>query len=187
MLTHSDLRKGVLIVIDGEPYEILEAIPLKKAQRRVVIQSRIKNLINGNVFSRNFHQGDVFEEAEIIKFEAKFLYSYRDKFIFCKENNPSDRFELKKEQIGEEKSKFLKQGQIVQGFIFNNKIVNISLPIKVLVKVVEAPPGEKGGRAQAGTKQVILETGAKINVPLFVEENDTIEVNTETGEYVRRV
>lgn len=185
MFTHTDLKKGIRIILEGEPYEILESSPLKKAQRRVVIQTKIKNLISGNVFSRNFHQGESFEEAELLKFKAKFLYCHRGKCVFCKEEKPSERFELRESQIGEQ-SRFLKPGQIVEGITFNNKIINVSLPIKVYLKVVEAPPGEKGGRAQSGTKQVILESGAKINAPLFIEVGDIIEVNTETGEYVRR-
>lgn len=186
MLTHTDLRKGARIILDNEPYEVLESMPMKKAQRRVVIQTKIKNLLNSSVLSRNFHQGDTFHEAEIIDFTAKFLYSRRDRFFFCEEKNPSKRFDLGQEKIGDG-SRFLKQGQIVEGVIFNGKIVNISLPIKVQLEIIEAPPGERGGRAQAGNKQVVLETGATINVPLFIEEGDIIEINTETGEYVRRV
>ncbi len=186
MLTHSDLRKGALIILEGEPYEILEAQPMKKAQRRVVIQARIKSLISGSVISQNFHQGDTFEEAEMIKFTAKFLYKHRDKFFFCKEDNPAERFEMTEDKIGAP-ARFLKPNQIVQGLIFNEKIINIAPPIKISLEVTEAPPGERGGRAQAGTKQVVLESGATINAPLFIEKGDIIELNTETGEYVRRV
>jgi len=186
MLTHTDLKKGTMIILDGEPYEVLESSPMKKAQRRVVIQTKIKNLINGNVLSRNFHQGDVFDEAELVKFKAKFLYAHRDKYFFCYEENPSQRFELTEEQIGES-AKFLKAGQIVDGLTFDNKIINISLPIKVQLKVIEAPPGFQGGRSQPGLKTVTLETGAQINAPLFIESGDIIEINTETGEYVRRI
>lgn len=186
MIDHSQLRKGVKIILDGQPYEVLESMPLKKAQRRVVIQTKIKNLINGNVFDRNFHQGDIFEEAELEKTQAKFLYSHRDKFFFCEEKNPSKRFELSKEQIGPA-IKFLRPNQIIEEIVFDNKIINISLPIKISLKVVESPPGFKGDRAQAGNKTVILESGAEINVPLFVEEGDIIEINTEKEEYVRRI
>lgn len=186
MITHNEIRKGVRIIIDGEPYEVIEAMPLKKAQRRVIVQSRIKNLISGMVLSRNFHQGDIFEEAEIGKFLAKFLYSHKGKFVFCYENDPSKRFELSEAQIGES-GKFLKAGQIVEGVIFKDKIINVILPIKIQLKVIDAPPGDKAGRAQPGNKQVTLETKAQINVPLFVNTGDIIEINTETGEYVRRV
>jgi elongation factor P len=186
MITHTDLKKGVQIIINNEPYEILESSPMKKAQRRVVIQSKIKNLITGSVLDRNFHQGDVFEEAEIEKKEAMFLYVHKDRYFFSEKDNPSKRFDLGKELIGES-ARFLKPNQIVEEIQFKGKTINISLPIKVQLKVIEAPPGIRGDRAQGGTKTVTLESGAKINVPLFVEQGDVIELNTETGEYTRRV
>lgn len=186
MIDHTQLRKGVRIIIDGQPYEILESMPLKKAQRRVVIQARIKNLITGAVFEKNFHQGDVFDEAELEKFQAKFLYSHKDKFFFCDSKNPSKRFDFAKEKISQV-SDFLKPNQIVDGLMFQDKIINISLPIKIQLKVSQAPPGIKGDTAQGGTKTVVLETGKEINTPLFIEEGDIIEINTEKGEYVRRI
>lgn len=186
MLTHTDLKKGARIILDGEPYEVLESSPLKKAQRRVVIQTRIRNLITGNVFARNFHQGDTFEEPDLEKFKAKFIYGQGDRFVFCREDDASQRFELTESQVGQQ-SRFLKPGQVVEALTFNQKIINVSLPIKVQLKVVEAPPGEKGSRAQSGTKLAVLETGATLNTPLFIEAEDVVEVNTETGEYVKRV
>ena len=186
MLTHSDLRKGVQVILDNEPYEILEASPMKKAQRRVVIQTKIKHLISGSVLDRNFHQGDVFEEADIVKKEAKFLYNHRDRYFFSEISDSSKRFDLSEELIGEGVG-FLKQNQIVEEIQFQGKTINISLPIKVQLKVAEAPPGIRGDRAQGGTKSVVLETGASINVPLFVQQGDIIELNTETKEYTRRV
>jgi len=198
MLTHTDLKKGVKIILDKEPYEILEARPLKMAQRRVVIQTKIRNLITGNVFSQNFHQGETFQEAELFKIQAKFLYAHpdkksstsdgasRDRYFFAEKDNLSKRFDLNFNQIGLP-AKFLKPNQIVEAIVFQEKVINISLPIKIQLKVIEAPPGVKGNRSQPGTKQVTLETGAKINVPLFIKEDDVIEVNTETGEYVRRI
>ena len=185
MLTHTDLKKGVRIILDGEPYEILEASPMKKAQRRPVIQSRIKNLITNNVLERNFHQGDTFEEAKLTNLKVKFLYSHRDRYFFDHKET-SKRFDLSSGQIGTQ-AKFLKPNLIVETLIFNKKVIYISLPIKIQLKVTEAPPGIKGDRAQGGTKIVTLETGAKINTPLFIEQGDIVEVNTETGEYVQRI
>jgi len=186
MLNYSDIKKDTQIVIDDEPYEILEARPMKKARGQATLQTRIRNLITGNVLSKNFQPGETFEEADISKMEAKHLYSHRSRYFFSEIDNPSKRFDLTAEQIGIA-AKFLKPEQIVEGLIFRGKIINISLPIKVQLKVITAPPSIKGERAQAGTKQVILETGAKINVPTFIKKGDTIEVNTETGEYVRRI
>jgi len=186
MLSYFDLRKGVKFILDDEPYEVLEFQQIYKAQDMVVARTKIRNLINGKVLERTFHQDDKFEEAELEKVEVKFLFTHRGKFGFCETQNPRKRFELAEEQIGES-SKFLKSNQNLIGIKFQGKIINVSLSIKVQLKVIEAPPGIKGGRAQAGTKTVTLETGAKINVPLFVEEGDIIEINTETGEYTRRI
>ncbi|MBI2450689.1 MAG: elongation factor P [Candidatus Nealsonbacteria bacterium] len=186
MLTHTDLKKGVRIILDGQPCEILEANSMKKAQRRPVVQSKIKNLITGNVLERNFQQGEVFEEAELLKLKAKFLYSHREHYFFCEEENPSKRFDLVLEQIGEQ-AKFLRPNLPVEALIFEEKIISIILPIKIEMKVTEAPPGVQGDRAQGGTKAVTVESGAIVNVPLFVEEGDIIEINTDTGEYVKRV
>lgn len=186
MLAHNDLKKGVQIIIDDQPYEVLESSHLKKAQRRVVIQTKIRNLITGGVFDRNFHQGDVFEEAGLSRITAKFMYVHRDKYFFSEAENPSKRFDLTKEQIGSA-LKFLKPNQLVDGLIFQNKIISVSLPIKIQLKVTEAPPGVRGDRAQGGTKIAALETGAKINVPLFINEGDTIEINTQEETYVRRI
>ena len=186
MLTAGDLRKGVRILIDGEPYEVLDSNPMKKAQRRVVMQTKLKSLISGNALERNFHQGDTFEEAEMSKLSSKFLYTHRGTYFFSEEKNPSKRFELSEALLGNQ-AKFLKPNEIVDAIIFNEKIVSVSLPIKISLKVTEAPPGVKGDSAQGGTKIVTLETGVQVSVPLFVEEGDVIEVNTETGEYTRRV
>lgn len=173
-------------MLDGQPYEVLEFQQMYKAQDMVVAKTKIKNLLTGNTVEKNFHQGDTFEEAEMEKLEVKFLYSHRGKFGFCEVKDQSKRFELTAEQIGYA-AKFLKSNQIVSGVKFENRIINIVLPVKVNLEVTEAPPGLKGNSAQGGTKTVTLETGAQINVPLFVETGDIIEVNTETGEYVRRV
>lgn len=186
MISYSELEKGVKILFKGEPYEIIEAKPLFKARGHSVLQAKIKNLLTGAVISETFHPSDTFEEPEISKIELKYLYPHKDRYFFCEKNDPSKRFDLTEEQIGKS-SQFLKQNQIVEGIIFEKKLVNISLPIKISLKVIEAPPAIKGQSAQAGTKPVTLETGAKINVPLFIEEGDIIEINTETGEYVKRV
>ncbi len=186
MLTHTELKKGETIIVDGQPYLILDAFPQRYAQRKLMIQTKLRNLVSGGVISRTVHQGETFEEADLEKLEAKFIYQNRGKFIFCEAKNPSKRFELTKEQIGDSAG-FLKSNEIIEGIIFDGKIITVSLPIKVQLKVVEAPPGVKGERAQSGTKIVKLESGAEINAPLFIGEGDVIEVNTETHEYVKRV
>lgn len=186
MLSYFNLRKGVKFILEGQPCEVLEFRQMQKAQDVVVAQTKVRNLISGKVLEKTFRQSDIFEEAELEKIEVKFLYSHRGKFCFSEVKNPAKRFELEEKQIGEG-GKFLKPNEILTGIKFQEKIINIVLPIKVQLKIIEAPPGVKGDRAQAGTKIVTLETGVKINIPLFIEEGDIIEVNTETNQYVRRV
>ncbi|MBI3631348.1 MAG: elongation factor P [Candidatus Staskawiczbacteria bacterium] len=185
MLTHTDLKKGTRFIFEGQPWEVLEAQLLKMAQRRPVIQSKIKNLISGAVREKNFQQGDIFGEAELEKKNIKFLYSNKGQYFFCEENDPKNRFSFTEDQIGKQ-AKFFKPNSLVEGILFDDKIINISAPIKVQLKVKESPPGIKGDRAQGGTKLAILESGAEVQVPLFIEEGDIIEVNTELGEYVKR-
>jgi len=159
---------------------------MKTAQRRPVIQSKIRNLIDGRVQEKNFQQGDVFDEADLEKKEIKFLYQTKGQYFFCEKNDPSKRFFFTEAQIGPQ-AKFLRPNELVTGVVFEEKIITFKLPIKVQLKVKEAAAGIKGDRAQAGTKEAILESGAVIQVPLFIEEGDVIEVNTELGEYVKRV
>lgn len=185
MLSFSELKKGSSIIINNEPWEITKADFLFKGRGHSTLKVKLKNLITGNIISKTIHPSSSFEEPEISKFEAKFLYFHRGKYYFCEKENPSKRFDLTEEQVGKV-SQFLKENQIVQGLVFNGKIINISLPIKIRLKVAESPPGVKGDRSQSGTKHITLETGAKMTVPLFIKENDIIEINTETGEYTRR-
>jgi len=186
MLTHTDLKKGTEFILDGQPWIVLDAQLLKMAQRRPVVQTKIRSLIDGKVQERNFQQGDIFEEANLEKREIKYLYNTKGQYWFCEPDNPAKRFSFTEDQIGFQ-AKFLRPNEIVTGIVFDEKIINFKLPIKVELKVKESAPGVKGDRAQGGTKEAVLESGAVIQVPLFIEQGDTIEINTETGEYVRRV
>lgn len=185
MLTHTDLHPGVQFIFEGQPWEVLEASMMKTAQRRPVIQSKIKNLIDGRVQEKNFQQGDVFDEADLEKKDIKYLYQTKGQYFFCEPKDPSKRFSFTEAQIGTQ-AKFLRPNEIVVGIVFEEKIITFKLPIKVQLKVKETAPGLKGDRAQAGTKEATLESGAVIQVPLFIEEGDVIEVNTDDGKYVKR-
>jgi elongation factor P len=185
MLTHTDIKKGVEFIYESQPWIVLDAQLLKMAQRRPVMQSKIRNLIDGRVQEVNFQQGDIFEEADLQKHEIKYLYNTKGNYFFCEPNDPSKRMSFTEAQIGQQ-AKYLKSNELVTGILFDEKIINFKLPIKVQLKVKETAPGVKGDRAQAGTKEAVLESGAVIQVPLFIEEGDVIEINTETDEYVKR-
>jgi len=186
MLTHTDLKPGVQFIYEGQPWEVLDANSMKMAQRRPVIRTKIRNLIDGRVQEQSFQQGDVFNEADLEKKDIKFLYQTKGQYFFCEVNDPSKRFSFEEDHIGPQ-AKYLKPNEAVMGILFEGKIITFKLPIKVALKVKESAPGVKGDRAQGGTKEAVLESGATIQVPLFIEEGDVIEINTETGTYVKRV
>jgi len=186
MLSYAELDRGVIIVINDQPYEIVEALNTFKGRGHSYLQMKLRNLMSGAVISKTAQPRDTFEEADVEEKEAKFVYGSKGKYIFSDIKDSSKRFELTEEQVGE-KAKFLKANEEVKTILFDDKIINVIIPIKVQLRVTEVPPGVKGDRAQSGTKLVTLETGAKIDAPLFVNEDDVIEINTESATYVRRV
>lgn len=186
MLSYNELKKGTIFILDKEPWEVLEYNFLRMQQRKPVAATKIKNLLTGKIVSRNFHQNESFEEAEIKKQEIVFLYAHREEYWFSKADSPKERFLLGEDIIGEAKN-FLKQNEKVTAKIFDEKIIGIALPIKMEFKIREAPPAVKGNTAQGGLKTAILENGLQVNVPLFVKEGDIVRINTNTGEYVERV
>ena len=185
-LAYTDLTKGVLFIMDGAPYEVLETHFLRMQQRKAVVQTKIRNLITGKILDRNFQASDFFEEAEIERKNAVFIYESKGQYWFHEEGNPKNRFVLGADVL-EEQGKFLKPDTKVATMVFNDKVIKADIPVKMEFKIIEAPPAIRGNTAQGGTKQVTIEGGAKVNVPLFVNEGETIRINTQTGEYVERV
>ncbi len=172
--------------MDGAPYEVLETHFLRMQQRKAVVQTKIRNLITGKILDRNFQASDFFEEAEIERKSAMFIYESKGEYWFHEEGNPRNRFALDTELLGNQ-GRFLKPNTKVMTMVFDDKVIKVDIPIKMEFKVVEAPPAIRGNTAQGGTKQVTIEGGAKVNVPLFINEGETIRINTQTGEYVERV
>jgi len=185
MLSYNELKPGQLIVFEGVLYEVLEANFLRMQQRKPVMKTKLRDLIGGKVKEQSFQMSDNLEEAELERMKSKFLYENKGRYWFDEIGNPKNRFFFTADQLGM-KAQFLKSNIEVTVVKWNDKIVNVQLPIKMDLKIVEAPPNFKGDTATGGTKVVILETGAKVNVPMFVNEGDIIRVNTELGEYVER-
>ena len=182
----NELKQKTCFIYEGQPYVVLATHHLKMQQRRPTVQVKMRNLINAKILERNFAQSDVFEEADVEKQKVKFLYGNRGQYWFSNENDPSKRFEISEAMLGES-TKFLKANTILDAVLFESKIITVELPIKMDFKVIEAPPSIKGNTAQGGVKQATIETGATINVPLFINQDDIVRINTETGEYVERV
>lgn len=186
MLEYNEILPKRVILIDGEPYEVLDAHVFRKQQRKPVNQTKLRHLITGKVTERSFHQSEKADEADLSTKPVKYLYQNRGQWWFCSPENPSDRFELAADIVGAGGA-FLKTNAVVDALIFDEKIIAVRIPVKVELAVKDAPPAVRGNTAQGGTKQVTLETGAVINAPLFVKEGDILRINTETGTYVERV
>ncbi|MDB5225582.1 MAG: efp, elongation factor elongation factor [Candidatus Adlerbacteria bacterium] len=186
MLEYNEILKGKVILYNDDPYEVLDAHVFRKQQRKPVNQTKLRNIITGKVTEQAFHVSEKAEEADLSTKGVKFLYSNKGEKWFCAENDPAERFVLSEETIGPG-SKFLKANAIVEALIFDERIIGIKVPIKVELKVTEAPPAVKGNTAQGGSKQIVLETGATVDAPLFINEGDVVRINTETGDYVERV
>ena len=184
MLSLSEIKLGKLIRINGEPYVVIKADHHKMGRGGAVLKTKLKNLINGNVLEKTFQGNDKADEAETEKRKANFMYK-DDASAYFMDNESYEQFDLPLDQIGE-KVVFLKEGTDVDTLYFEGRAVAVDLPIKMKFKVISAPPGVKGNSAGSVMKQVELETGAMISTPLFVNEGDTIVVNTDTGEYVER-
>lgn len=185
-LSINDLQNGILIKINADPYAVLSVKHLHMGRGGSSVQTRIKNLRTGQVLERNFKPADEFEEVEIEKMKSRFLYESRGEYWFDEVGNPKNRFSLKAEDLSES-AQFLKPNLEVLAIKYEDRIISVELPIKVDYKVMEAPPALRGNTAQGGTKTVVIESGAKIAAPLFVNEGDIIRVNTQTGEYTERI
>lgn len=199
MLSYTDLKKGILFVMDGAPYEVLEANFSRMQQRKAVVQAKIKNLAAGKITDATFQASDYFEEADVQKRPLLFLYAHRGEYFFAEpgkkqrisaqrgEDRPQSgrRFSLIESAVGDKK-RWLKPDTELTAVFFGDTLLTFSLPIKMDLAVADAPPGIQGDRAQGGTKAITLETGAVIQTPLFINVGDIVRVNTETGQYVER-
>ena len=185
MLEYNEILKGKVILYNDDPYEVLDAHVFRKQQRKPVNQTKLRNIITGKVTEQAFHVSEKAQEADLSTKGVKYLYANKGERWFCAENNPADRFVLSEETIGPG-AQFIKTNAIVEALIFDEKIIGIKVPIKVDLKVTEAAAAVKGNTAQGGSKQVTVETGATLFVPMFINEGDVIRINTELGEYVER-
>ena len=186
LLEYNEVTEKKFIVLDGAPYEVITSHVFRKQQRKPVNATKLKNLMTGKVTEYSFHQSEKIEETEIDSRQVKYLYNNRGEWWFSEVSDPSKRFNVTEEQIGEQ-GRFLKANTVVTQLTFRDEPMGFKLPISVELKVTEAPPSIKGDTATGGNKVVTLETGATINVPLFVNEGDVIKINTETSEYQARI
>ena len=181
----SDLKVGTIITHNNQPYVVVSANHIKTGRGGANLRTKIKNLVTGQNLEITYAGGDKIDEADLERSKASFLYKDGENYAFM-DSNSFEQFELEAETLGEQTG-YLKEGLEVDTLIYNGKTVSISLPPKVDFLIVEAVPGVKGDTAGNASKLVTLETGKQIRTPLFVNQGETIRVNTQTGEYVERV
>ncbi len=184
MLNLSDIKTGKAITFNGEPYLVTFHQHSKTGRAGAVLRTKLRSLKNGAVLEKTFQGADKIEEADIAKTKAQYLYRDGSDFAFM-DSASFEQFSLSKSVIGD-LAKYLVENTEVTVLNYNNQPINIELPVKMEFKVVEAPPAIRGNTADGGTKLVTLETGIKVNTPLFIKEGDILRINTETGEYVER-
>ena len=191
MLQYNEIREKKIIIYNDEPCEVIDSHVARTQQRKPQNQVKLKSLISGKTIAATFHVSDSADEADIENREIKFLYHNRGEYWFCPPADLKNRFKLDASLIGDA-GKFFKENGIVTALVWRDeedeeKIIKITLPIKMEFKVKEAPPAVRGDTSKSGNKTITFENGTTLNAPMFIEEGDVIRVNTETGEYVERV
>ena len=181
MIGISDIKTGKIIILDEQPHKVLSHEHSKMGRMGAVLRTKLKNLATGAIFDKTFQGNDKVAEATVEKTSAQYLYREGAEFVFMNMDN-FEQFSLDAEVIGEAE-KYLTEGLEVTIGSFESRPLMIELPVKVKLKVTEAPPSIKGDTSSGGDKVVTVETGAQITVPLFVKAGDTIIVNTEKGTY----
>lgn len=184
MYTASDLKKGLKIQIDNQPYVIVEFEFVKPGKGQALYKCKLKNLITGALIDRTYRSGDTIEAAQIEERKMQYLYNTGDDYFFM-DTETYEQIEVPKESLGDAVN-FLIEGIEVDLLLYNERPIGVTLPNFVDLKVVRAEPWVKGDSVASDSKPVTLETGYQLRVPPFVEEGDKITVDTRTGQYVTR-
>lgn len=186
VLSYNEITQKKVIEYDGQPYEVLSSHVFRMQQRKPVNQTKLRHLVSGKVLEISFHQSETVQEADISTMKALYLYTNRGQSWFAEEGNAKNRFFFTEDTVAD-RVKWIVPNSPVQVMLFKDEPVTVSIPIKMDLKVAEAPPAVRGDTATGGDKKVVLESGAVVSTPLFINVGDVLRVNTDTGEYVERV
>lgn len=186
ILSYNEITQKKVIEYNGEPYQVLSSHVFRMQQRKPINQTKLRHLVSGKVLEISFHQNENANEADISKMSATYLYTNRGESWFAEAGNPKNRFSFPEDAV-HDKIQWLIPNAPVEVMLYKENPAMIEIPIKMELKVVEAPPAIKGDTATGGNKLVKLESGASVNTPLFINEGDIIRINTDTGEYAERV
>ena len=185
MVSAGDFRNGVTLEIEGNIYQIIEFQHVKPGKGAAFVRTKLKNIINGGVVEKTFRPTEKFPQARIDRVEMQYLYADGDLYNFMNMET-YDQIALSSDTVGDA-LKFVKENEMVKICSYNGNVFAIEPPLFVELEVTETEPGVKGDTATGATKPATVETGATVYVPLFVNQNDVIKIDTRTGEYLSRV
>ena len=185
MYSTSDFRKGLKIELEGKPLIIVDFLHVKPGKGGAFIRTRLKNMESGQVLEKTFRSGEKVDRPDLLEREMQYLYQDAEGYCFMDNDNYEQIF-IDEDHLGDSKS-FLKENIDVKVLMFNNKPIGVELPIFVQLQITQTDPGVRGDTATGATKPATLETGVVIQVPLFINQGDSVKIDTRTGEYVERV
>ena len=185
MVSAGDFKNGLTVEIEGNIYQILDFQHVKPGKGAAFVRTKLKNIINGGVVEKTFRPTEKFETAHIDRKDMQYLYSDGDLYNFM-DMETYDQMAVNADVVGDS-LKFVKENETVKVISHQGNVFAIEPPITVELKVTETEPGVKGDTATGATKPAIVETGAQIMVPLFVNQDDVLKIDTRTGEYLSRV
>ena len=185
MATSNDLKNGLVLNIDGQLWTVIEFQHVKPGKGPAFVRSKLKNVLTGKVVERTFNAGVKVETASVDKREMNYLYNDGSGFVFM-DNQNYEQMTLALEVVGDAKDYLLEnQGAVVA--VYEGNPIYVELPASVVLEITYTEPGLQGDRSSGGTKPATVETGLQIQVPLFIEQNVKVRVDTRTGEYLGRV
>ncbi|MDE7232487.1 MAG: elongation factor P [Lachnospiraceae bacterium] len=185
MVSAGDFRNGITVEMEGNVYQIIEFQHVKPGKGAAFVRTKLKNIINGGVVEKSFRPTEKFPQARIDRKDMQYLYSDGDLFNFM-DTETYDQIALNADAVGDA-LKFVKENEMVKICSYNGNVFAIEPPLFVELEITDTEPGFKGDTATGATKPAIVETGAKVMVPLFVENGEVIKIDTRTGEYLSRV
>ena len=184
MISGGDLRPGVKVELDGIPYVVTDNQWVKHGKGGAFMRTKLKNMKTGGIIDRTFRTEEKLQKAEVEDRKVQFLYHDGDAYHFM-DTESFDQFMMDEKQLGEA-SGFLKDGMVISVMSYRGEPVDVALPTFVELRVVETEPGFRGDTASGGSKPAKVETGAVIQVPLFINIGDLLRVDTRSGSYVER-
>jgi elongation factor P len=184
MISTSDFKTGLTIEVDGDIFTVVDFQHVKPGKGAAFVRSKLKNLRNGNVVERTFRAGEQVGKAQIDNRQVQYLYATGNEHVFM-DTESYDQFALEAKQL-EWELNFLIDNMLVNIISYHGEIIGINLPNSVELKVIETEPGIKGNTATGATKNAKVQTGLNVQVPLFINENDVLLIDTREGKYISR-